>query len=254
MPYHEYPPHPVLRPFVDRFWVRTGVSGATALRILPDGCIDLMIDLTRGELVAVGTMTRAVVFDAQHFVHLVAVRFRPGGATPFLRISADELTDRVVSPTELGARWLTSALVEPVADSRVALQNLERHLLLRLAAARAADPIVAHAVARLLEPLSPSVDALSRETGFTRQHLTRLFRRHVGVGPKQFARVARLQRAMMQVQRDRGAHLADAAALVGYFDQAHMSRDFQDLAGVTPLAAGESVGSIFPIRSLFAAP
>jgi AraC-like DNA-binding protein len=76
--------------------------------------------------------------------------------------------------------------------------------------------------------------------------------RHVGVSPKQIARVARLQRAVDELQRGRGVNLADAAVRLGYFDQAHMALDFRDLASVTPLIARASASSIFPIRSLFA--
>jgi AraC-like DNA-binding protein len=54
------------------------------------------------------------------------------------------------------------------------------------------------------------------------------------------------------LQRGAGNGLADAALDLGYFDQAHMARDFHALAAVTPVEAAAGVGSIFPIRSLFA--
>ena len=77
-----------------------------------------------------------------------------------------------------------------------------------------------------------------------------MFRRHVGVSPKQLARVARLQRTLLALHDVPLAQLASAA---GYYDQAHMTNDFSELAGVTPAEARDSV-SIFPIRSLYAAP
>ena len=102
----------------------------------------------------------------------------------------------------------------------------------------------------------PSIEELSCDLGWSRQHLARRFRAEVGVGPKQLARVARLQRAVDHLQRvpDR-AHaaplsLAGAAADLGYFDQAHMARDFRELAGLAPRDIRAARGSIFPIRSL----
>src|SRR4051812_22470183 len=105
--YRELLPDPRLRPFVDRFWTSVAPAGAPARRILPDGCIDVLIDLAGGgRALGVGTMTRASLFDPGGPVRIAAVRFRPGGAVPFLRVPAIELTDRTVPCDDLGVRWL----------------------------------------------------------------------------------------------------------------------------------------------------
>ena len=134
------------------------------------------------------------------------------------------------------------------------MDSLQRLLLDRLASREPRQPIVAHAVAALFSREPPSIETLCREIGCSRQHLARAFRFHVGVSPKQLARVARLQRAVACLQRGAGHGLADLALGLGYFDQAHMTRDFRALAAVTPIEARASSGSIFPIRSLFAGP
>jgi AraC-like DNA-binding protein len=79
-----------------------------------------------------------------------------------------------------------------------------------------------------------------------------MFMRHVGVGPKALARVARMQRAVIALQDGSAESVASLAARLGYFDQAHMALDFRSLAGVAPSAVRASGGSIFPIPSLFA--
>jgi AraC-like DNA-binding protein len=241
-------PHPALRPFVDRFWVRSAVDGGPQ-RILPDGCVDLLIDLAAGRALAVGTMTRAQVLEGRPWP-IAAVRFRPGAAHPFLGLAADELTDRVAESGALGMAWLTGLARRGEEDPLVAVGALEDALLARLAAVPSPDPLVAHAVASLLGPQPPAVDALALRLGCTRQHLRRILRRRVGVSGKMLARVGRLQRAVARLQSPRGT-LAEIAADLGYFDQAHMARDFRALAGVCPAVARKGGGSIFPIRSLF---
>jgi AraC-like DNA-binding protein len=251
--YRELVPHPALRPFVDRFWISVDDAAPPARRILPDGCIDVLVDLgAQGPALVVGTMTSASVFAPRGPVRIAAVRFRPAGALPVLGVAARELTDGTFTCDEIGARWLAAAPWGESADAAAAVASLQRLLLGRLAPLKRPDPLVTHAVTSLFGPTPPSIDALGRETGWSRQHLARAFQLHVGVSPKQLARVARLQRAVADLQRRRGDGLADTAVRLGYFDQAHMARDFRALAGLTPAEARAAAGSIFPIQSLLA--
>jgi AraC-like DNA-binding protein len=255
--FREFDPHPALARYVDRFWARSNGPSADGgpLLILPDGCIDLIVDLSDGwNPFVVGAMTRATAFEPEPQTRLIGARFRPGGAIPFLKVAAHEITDHVVDSADVGLRWVApipTARHLPIAD---AVRVLERLLLERLAATTPPNPVVAHVVATLFGSTAPSVETLAREIGWSRQHLRRVVRHHVGFGPMTLARVARLQRAADLLQRSGGKRLSMAALSSGYFDQAHMNRDFRELAGVTPLHAAESTGSIFPIRSLLCAP
>jgi AraC-like DNA-binding protein len=67
-----------------------------------------------------------------------------------------------------------------------------------------------------------------------------VFTESIGIGPKDFARAARLQRAvrMTKTSTDWGRIAAD----VGYYDQAHLIADFRDLVGLTPGAFAKRAG------------
>jgi AraC-like DNA-binding protein len=252
MTYRELTPPPALRRHVDRLWSRTATDGGAAASpalILPDGCIDVLVDLRTGAARVVGTMTRAVQYSLPPDTSLVAVRFRPGAASAFLRVNAAELTDRVVGVEELGLRWLARAGFGGMPVPR-ALADLERRLLARIGAV-STDAAVLRATRRLYGEHPPRIAELARELGQSRQHLRRSFREHVGVSPKQFDRVARLQRALDHLQSGRAPSLALAAVQLGYCDQAHMSNDFRELGGITPMEARAAKGSISPIRSLW---
>lgn len=254
MPYRELLPPPALRPFVDRFWVGgsdTAVLDPAPKRILPDGCIDVLVDVGRARSArVVGTMTRAAVFSNAAHVSVAAVRFKPGGAAPFLRLMAHELTDRVVSVEELGLRWL-DACEQSLPNASAVLDALERGLLTRLHQVAPIERRVQHAVASLLRASPPTIADLAGALGWSRQHLGRVFREQVGVAPKEFARIARLQRAVHRLQQGRSAELARAALELGYFDQAHMARDLRAIAGLTAVEVRRAEGSIFPIQSLW---
>jgi transcriptional regulator GlxA family with amidase domain len=80
-----------------------------------------------------------------------------------------------------------------------------------------------------------SVTGLAQDVGWSRQHLTRRFHQEFGAGPKLAGRIVRFERAtkMLQSARPR-LPLSEVALACGYFDQAHLNRDFARLAGCTP--------------------
>jgi AraC-like DNA-binding protein len=79
---------------------------------------------------------------------------------------------------------------------------------------------------------------LARETGWSARHLGGRFRDEFGLTPKAAARVVRFDRARRLLQRRVVAAgtpaLADLAAAGGYYDQAHLAREFRELAGCAP--------------------
>lgn len=77
------------------------------------------------------------------------------------------------------------------------------------------------------------VTELAADVGWSRRHLTERFRVETGLGPKAMARVVRFERVCSRLLRPDRPPLAVAAADAGYVDQAHMARDFRDLAGLT---------------------
>ena len=77
------------------------------------------------------------------------------------------------------------------------------------------------------------IGELAEEVGWSRRHLGELFRAETGVTPKTAARLIRFERACDRLRSRSRPSLAMVAADAGYVDQAHLSRDFRDLAGLT---------------------
>lgn len=238
-PYTERAPPPDLAPFVDRFWwqtTRRAVPGRIH-RVLPDGCVDILVHVDRGVAELVGPMTGALAFPVGP-AQIVAVRFRPGTAAALARCALAALTDE---HAELEALGLRGALVDRIADAarrdrRVgAAAGPPAPITVLIAwlrgqlADRAPDPVTAHAVALLAR--GARVDATCAAVGVTRQHLARVFQREVGLTPKALARIARMQRATSALGT---VPLARLAAELGYFDQAHLGNELHALAGATP--------------------
>lgn len=110
-------------------------------------------------------------------------------------------------------------------------------------------PDVAYAFDRLVTTGGEiTVGALASEIGWSARHLTNRFRAEVGLRPKETARVVRFDRARRLLRT--GARVGDAAADAGYFDQAHLTREFQALAGVPPTRwLADEIGFVQAVRA-----
>jgi AraC-like DNA-binding protein len=164
---------------------------------------------------------------------IIGVRFRPGGVGQLLGMPVQELTGRTISADSLGLRGLDNISTWREAETAILGQECGD-----------ADPMVDEA-ARLLCRL-PDVGAVASWLGVSTRQLERRFKSRVGMSPKHFARIARFQRVFRAVEVS-GTGWVDAAAKCGYYDQAHLIRDFRDLAGQAPahLLAGDDLARHF---------
>jgi AraC-like DNA-binding protein len=77
------------------------------------------------------------------------------------------------------------------------------------------------------------VAELAGTIGWTRQHFARRFADEFGLSPKLAARVIRFDRARRMLETP-FLSIAQVAYACGYYDQAHLTREFTELAGVPP--------------------
>jgi AraC-like DNA-binding protein len=78
--------------------------------------------------------------------------------------------------------------------------------------------------------------ALARDAGCSRKHLVELFSRDVGLPPKTLARVHRFRKALLVSRSSPPPAWSEIAVACGYYDQAHLTHDFQQFAGMPPAA------------------
>jgi AraC-like DNA-binding protein len=79
-----------------------------------------------------------------------------------------------------------------------------------------------------------AVRALARTIGWSERHFINQFCAYFGVRPKAAARRLRFSRAFSDLLSGPGGDLCTIAARSGFSDQSHMTREFRDLAGLTP--------------------
>lgn len=216
-------------PGVEAFWEMTATGGAH--RVLPDGCMDLLFDLDAGRARIVGTMSRAHVVQLEAGTRYFGVRFRPGAAPHFVGLSGAEMRDdeAPLSDVMLGGAALEERVLG-AASHRERRAQCVAYLQRTRVAALPLDRRVAAAVQQFERADGcMAVSRVAEQVGVSERQLERLFDLHVGLRPKLFARVVRLQAALRLSHESSVQAWISAAA--GYADEPHLLREFRALAG-----------------------
>jgi AraC-like DNA-binding protein len=253
--YQEFHPGSVLGRDVVCLWtLRIGHEGIGHNQpIFPDGCIDIVWMDNRPPFV-VGPMTRSSIYPLLPGTHVLGVRFFPGAAASCLRWPAHEFTDLEIPLRESwgdSAEALTAQLAE-ISRVEHKLGTLKAALESRWPPADK-DRLVLAAVNWLAQHPAGNVRRLADILGVTSRHLHRRFSAAVGYGPKVFQRIARFQRLLhVADSMHPGAEaLATLAFEAGYADQAHMTREFRQLACDTPGTLLFKTASALSMSDLF---
>lgn len=170
--------------------------------------------------------------------HGLALALTPLGARQLLGMPAAALSAAVVDLGDVLGRAVAHELVERCAATtgwgrRFAVLDEVLGRVLRDVPPVAAE--VAHAWRRLAATDGLlAVAALAAEVGWSRRHLGERFRAEIGLTPKVAARVLRFDRARRLLSAPVRPGLAEIAAVAGYADQSHLTREWRDLAGCTP--------------------
>lgn len=252
MDYRELTPDPRLQAYVRCYWTLRAppVAGAAPQRVLPDGCVEMIINVgasftrhssdgrteTQPSALLVGPTTRHMSIAPTGLIRLVGIRFAPGGALPFLSVSPADIRDAAPALEDVSPPF-EPHLAERLAEAAVGTEGaiLDRALTQQLGRARRlTDRRVRASVRAAFGSERPlGVDALLDLSGLGARQLERQFRENVGYGPKTLVRLARFQRVVRAVEPSASVGWARLAAENGYADQSHMSREFREFAGTT---------------------
>lgn len=235
------PAPPDLAAFVESFWsVRWELEDGQrfAQEILPYPCANLSLE--DGRFLLHGPCTeRFVAYLAGEGV-VSAVKLTPAGCFAFAAVPMRQLVDAVVPVEQATGRALPPPAAAAPADPRglaVVRPALEAFLRGFAPVATESLQLVNHLVRLALEDRQLArAEDLARLAGTSLRSLHRLFERHVGVGPKWIVRRARVQEAAERVAHGERVDWACVAQELGYYDQAHLIRDFRAQVGFTPEA------------------
>lgn len=169
-------------------------------------------------------------------IGFLAVRFKAGMIDRFTKIRAKELLDKTLSVEEI---WGTSGkyLLKRLAYTQTSLERivLIQDFLIQHLKNESSDVTIEKAISILYkQDCSISIQNLAETLSLSRRQLERRFKLFSGQSPANFKSIKRFQHTVRKLILDDTEKPLDVALEHGYFDQSHLIRDFQHLAGTTP--------------------
>jgi AraC-like DNA-binding protein len=247
-------PAPPLDTCVERLWLLVDAPAHSKERIAASGTINLGINLHENQLriydpgqperskrfsgaVVSGTHSRPFVIDPRELVSVIGVRFKPGGAFPFLGTPASELANTHV---DLDVLWGTSAteLRERLCAGKTPEERfnlLEKTLMAHLFRPLERHCAVGFALDTFGRPDSAvAIRDVARDAGLSQRRFIQIFAREVGMSPKLFCRVRRFRQALETVRQTAAPDWGRVAVDCGYYDQSHLIHDFRFFSNLSP--------------------
>jgi AraC-like DNA-binding protein len=231
--YREIVPVASLASFVECYW--TGeVLEDHAARILPDGCADIIFFAQKKELIdaqVVGVMTRTHSVQLEAGTRLLGIRFQPGMAGAVLRGQLRAFNDQSV-PLGSGNAFGADGLVR-AADGRKSIEDQVAAIEKQLSDLPRIDRFQQAILELVARKGQLSVKEFAAAAKVGSRQLRRTCLKYAGLTPKHLARILRFRAAAAALRRGE-TDTTGVALEYGYYDQAHMIRDFRELAGTSP--------------------
>lgn len=251
MRYLVHQPGPLLSGFVDSLWLLSDAPGHGRERIVPSETIELVFNLHQDEFriyepvtgrervfpgaIASGCYGRAFEIDTRAHALVLGVHFKPGGASHLLGAPPGKLINAHIGLDDIWGRSATELRERLCAATslRQRIELVEQALISRLSDRPCRRPAVRAGLAEL-DHTGVEVGDVAAVVGLSRRRFIEVFTEDVGMTPKRYSMVRRFQRALALASRSPSSPWTRIALDCGYFDHAHLCRDWAEFTGMSP--------------------
>jgi AraC-like DNA-binding protein len=238
---------PPLDQYITLLWASKGIPSFKKERILPDGSASLLFNFS-GTITArssdqliilpqcfISGITSSwfdLTYSGMH--EQVGIIFKPYGAFSLLDIPMIELHNTAVD-LQLIINHTFQEIYERMQEAGSLEQRLQmlNDFLTKKLISKILDPSIPRLTNILQANEDITVRQLADKAGFSQQHVSRIFRRHIGVSPKMIQRIFRFQQAIRLIKQTKNS-LTDTGYEANYYDQSHFINEFKSMAGIPP--------------------
>lgn len=237
-------PREELRPYVRYYWTLKSNEPFSVLTF-PIGCSQMIfhrgsplyipeLSSRQDKFTVSGQVNFPTHIASDSNTEMVVAVFYPHTVGLFIDTSPSAFYNQEISGYDLENRHLNllGDMIFECNDSESAISLIEQWLTARIKPSLNIKRI-GTALSAMLRFPSASVDTLASVACLGRKQFGRIFRKCVGLNPKEYGHIVRFQRALRMMQLG-SSDYADIAYANGYSDQSHFIREFRQFSGLTP--------------------
>jgi len=223
--------HPLYSSVCDIYAVECTGDEPVKIPIIPDGCVSVVFkgknESMKGYLCGVIDEIKKVVLEPGEI--FLVFRFQPSAVSSIIDDSANTITNKVV---DLKSNIKNGSHILSAANRDMELQH-KALLLSKLIRIRMKDDqsnyLIRYCTDRIYEKQGNiKISELGAETGYSERYLGKVFEKYVGVSPKMYCEIMRLQSSLKKLVNESGQEpLINLALDSGFFDHAHMNRCYK---------------------------
>jgi AraC-like DNA-binding protein len=225
-----------------RFFSKNAVKGSYTMPMIPDGCINIVIDLNQDEIEKsisiIGPITSCANYEVTGNVNLLGIRILPGKFTSLTNVPMKSIVNKqfllkdVINDfykhipkgyQEINENMLISSIndysIEFLANSTVCKN----------------ETIIGSATKYIYDKKGQvSIEELAKAINYSSRNLGRISDSAIGLNLKLFCRIVRFQNTLYFIKNNANFDLKRVALENGYYDQSHLAKEFKFFCGVPP--------------------
>jgi len=249
----EYKPSMLLQPFVDCYWrgkFNIKSEQTVAFDMVPNACLELIIHLDdlrchlpgpnnwsqTPDYMLIGLFTAARQVRFPGMVPVFTIRFKPEAIFSLFNLNGSEILEKfedISLMLDNDFRDFCHRIREE-KDTETMILLTEQFLLKQLTKRKKTSDYVNKAAELMRNNDFNNIQEISAEVCISQRQLERKFRNIMGVSPKKYLRLTRINKVMHILEQNSPLDLTSVAYHCGYFDQAHFINDFKKITGKNP--------------------
>lgn len=200
--------------------------------ILPDGCIDLIIDFTHKQIIFSACSKATEFFELNGRVDFLGVRFKPGAFYHIYEIDSSMVMDNMLIYHDIETNSNLNTIFQS-SNRRQQIEILSDYLNKKT---KNYHPNYFEEIVDILyENLQDrAMDNILHDLSYSQRHLNRLFYKNFGVNPKTLLNILRLHKSLNILFENKEDNLCQLAIECGFYDQSHLIKNIKRYCGISP--------------------